>query len=57
MSPENLCRKRNGGLANDIWALGCLAFELMTGAPPFYEETKGDVSLLRQKHRERGNFE
>lgn len=57
VSPENLARKRTGaGLTNDVWALGCLAYELMTGAPPFFEETGGSVSHLRQKHSEQGSI-
>ncbi len=57
VSPDNCTRKRIGtSLSNDVWALGCLAFELMTGAPPFFEETGGSVSQLRQKHAERGRL-
>ncbi|KAF0896369.1 hypothetical protein E2562_021900 [Oryza meyeriana var. granulata] len=46
MSPEQLSRDRNYGMAIDIWALGCIMGELLTGVPLF-EDYNTDEEDLR----------
>jgi serine/threonine protein kinase/F0F1-type ATP synthase assembly protein I len=35
MSPEQILEKRNPTPAADLWAFGCILFELLNGDPPF----------------------
>lgn len=42
MAPELLLGERHGPPV-DLWALGCVTFELLTGYPPFTGETAEDV--------------
>ena len=51
LAPENLNSIRTLECLGDTWAVGCLAFELMTGNPPFMLETQGDVQKLKELHR------
>ncbi|AKT38817.1 serine/threonine-protein kinase [Chondromyces crocatus] len=46
MSPEQLTSARSVGPTADIWSLGAILFELVTGAPPFAAPT---MSELRQQ--------
>src|SRR4051812_864318 len=39
MSPEQLMSARDVDMRTDIWALGVICFELLTGKPPFEAET------------------
>ncbi|HEY5376280.1 MAG TPA: protein kinase [Polyangiaceae bacterium] len=39
MSPEQLMSARDVDMRTDIWALGVICFELLTGKPPFQAET------------------
>ena len=45
MSPEQ-CSGKNVGVATDVYALGCLMYEMVTGAPPF----DGNSLQLLVKH-------
>ena len=42
--PEQIRRRARAGPAGDLYALGCVAFECLTGVPPFQREH--DVSTL-----------
>ncbi|MCY1014735.1 serine/threonine-protein kinase PknK [Pyxidicoccus sp. MSG2] len=59
MSPEQCLDAREAGAAADIYALGVLLFELLTGAPPFTggsEEIRhGHVSLRPPRVSERAS--
>jgi serine/threonine-protein kinase len=45
MSPEQMESTRGVDARTDIWALGIILFELLTGKVPFYGETVPEVSL------------
>jgi serine/threonine protein kinase len=37
MSPELFSMKKTYSYSADVWALGCIIFNLSTGIPPFFE--------------------
>ncbi len=45
MSPEQMRSSRDVDAQTDIWALGVILFELMTGRPPFLAETVMELAL------------
>lgn len=49
-APETLEEIDSADNRSDVWSLGCLTFELLTGHPPFYQETKGSLESLHQMH-------
>ena len=51
MAPEMVARKWYGKGA-DYWSLGCIAYEMMSGKPPF-ESKKGSKDLFRKIMSER----
>jgi len=51
MAPEMVARKGYGKAA-DFWSLGCIAYEMLKGTPPF-ESKKGSKDLFRKIMNER----
>jgi serine/threonine-protein kinase len=50
MSPEQVLSARDADNRTDIWALGTILCELLTGKPPFTGETLGQVLLAIAQH-------
>ena len=46
MSPEQMRSARDADTRSDIWALGIILFELLTGMPPFQGNTITEVVVL-----------
>jgi serine/threonine protein kinase len=45
MSPEQMQRARDVDSRSDIWSIGIILFELMTGQPPFLGETSMELAI------------
>jgi serine/threonine protein kinase len=50
MSPEQ-CRGERGNALSDIYAMGCVMYECISGSPPFYSETAYDT-MYRHMNQE-----
>ena len=46
MSPEQMMSAKNVDARADIWALGVILYELLTGAPPFVAETMAEIVFM-----------
>jgi eukaryotic-like serine/threonine-protein kinase len=46
MAPEQLRSSRNVDARTDIWALGAVLHELVTGAPPFTADTLAELAII-----------
>lgn len=55
LAPENVMGFDISDLRSDIWGLGCLLVEMLTGSPPFLIETEGDIEELISLHKNKGN--
>jgi len=47
--PEYFAKPREYSFKFDIWFLGCLTYNMLTGTPPFYEEM---YNVLLEKIRQ-----
>jgi len=45
MSPEQMRSSKDVDAQTDIWALGVILFELMTGRPPFQAESVTELAI------------
>jgi eukaryotic-like serine/threonine-protein kinase len=45
MSPEQMQRAKDADARTDIWSLGVMLFELITGHPPFLGETVMEIAI------------
>ncbi len=45
MSPEQLKSSKDVDARSDIWSLGCVLYELVTGRPPFHGESITELAL------------
>jgi len=50
-APENILYPELADSRGDIWCIGCLAYELIVGYPPFFAEAKGSIPELEKLHR------
>jgi len=46
MSPEQMMSAKNVDARADIWALGVIVYELLTGAPPFVAESMPEIVFM-----------
>ena len=56
IAPENLIGLGSLEYLSDIWSIGCLAYELYTGNPPFVDQIGWDHNKLRELHQSKGRI-
>jgi serine/threonine protein kinase len=56
IAPENLIGLGSLEYLSDIWSIGCLAYELCTGSPPFVDQIGWDHNKLRELHLNKGTL-
>lgn len=57
LAPENVKGFDTIDLRSDVWGLGCLILEMITGNPPFLVETNGNIEELKQLHKQKGTVD
>lgn len=46
MAPE-VVRRSGHGFSSDIWSIGCVCIEMLTGSPPWADKSRQAVAILR----------
>jgi serine/threonine-protein kinase len=58
MSPEQMLRTKEADARSDIWSVGCVLYELLTGKVPFHAEAITELvgKVLQEEPRPPGSF-
>lgn len=53
ISPELLKKKKSYSFSTDVWTLGCVIFNMITGIPPFYET---NIEIMQEKLKQKSEY-